>query len=57
MENIGVSVAVIIDDKDDEDPESLLMVDDGTGAGIRIPSMMISKSDGEKLIEFLTLET
>jgi len=29
------------------------MSDDGTGNGIRIPSMLISKSDGEKLINWL----
>jgi hypothetical protein len=29
------------------------MSDDGTGGGIRIPSMLISKSDGKKLIEYL----
>lgn len=29
------------------------MSDDGTGGGIRIPSVLISKSDGEKLLDFL----
>lgn len=29
------------------------MSDDGTGAGIRIPSMLISKQDGDILMEFL----
>jgi hypothetical protein len=29
------------------------MSDDGTGGGIRIPSMLISKEDGKKLIDFL----
>lgn len=29
------------------------MSDDGTGAGIRIPSMLISKKDGQKLIDFI----
>ena len=52
MENIGVSVAIIIDDSE-ENIESVVMSDDGTGGGIRIPSMIISKSDGKKLIDFL----
>jgi hypothetical protein len=29
------------------------MSDDGTGAGIRMPSMLISKIDGQKIIDFL----
>ena len=30
------------------------MSDDGTGVGIDIPSMLISKNEGEALIKFLT---
>lgn len=52
MENIGVSVAIIIDDSD-EDIEKVVMSDDGTGGGIRIPSMIISKRDGKRLIDFI----
>lgn len=53
IEKAGGSLAVIIDDKDHEDVKNLIMSDDGTGAGITIPSMMISKSDGEILKNFL----
>ena len=53
MENIGVAVAIIIDDQE-EDVENVIMSDDGTGGGIRIPSMLIGKTDGKKLIDFLT---
>lgn len=52
MENIGVSVAIIIDENE-EDIENVIMSDDGTGGGIRIPSMLIGKTDGKKLIDFL----
>lgn len=52
MENIGVAVAIIIDNTDEE-IENVIMSDDGTGGGIRIPSMLISKKDGQKLIDFL----
>lgn len=52
MENIGVSVAIIIDDTD-ENIENVVMSDDGTGGGIRIPSMIISKQDGRKLLDFV----
>ena len=33
------------------------MTDDGTGSGIRIPSMLISKKDGQKLLDFLETAT
>ncbi len=52
MENIGVAVAIIIDDGEEE-VESVVMSDDGTGGGIRIPSMIISKRDGKRLIDFI----
>ncbi len=52
MENIGVAVAIIIDDSD-EDIESVIMSDDGTGGGIRIPAMLINKSEGKKLLDWL----
>ncbi len=52
MENIGVAVAIIIDDNEDV-IDNVIMSDDGTGGGIRIPSMLIGKNDGKKLIDFL----
>lgn len=42
---------VVIDNKQ-EMLEKAVMGDDGTGAGIRVPSMMIGLEDGQKLIEF-----
>jgi hypothetical protein len=49
MENIGVAVGVVID----KQSKLSLMTDDGTGGGIRIPSMVISKSDGVIILEWL----
>ena len=49
----GGSLAVIIDNREWEDPNHVIMSDDGTGSGITIPSMMISKQNGEKLKQFL----
>ena len=40
----------------DEDIGILNMADDGTGAGIRIPSMIVSKSDGQKILDFIESE-
>ena len=45
MENIGVAVSIIIDNRP-EMIDEILMSDDGTGGGIRIPSMLIGSNDG-----------
>lgn len=52
MENIGAAVAIIVDDSE-EDIETIVMSDDGTGGGLRIPAMLVGKTDGKKLIDFL----
>ena len=51
MENIGVAVGIIIDDHA-ETIANVLMSDDGTGGGIRIPSMLVGKKDGDKLLKW-----
>ncbi|CDW80556.1 vacuolar sorting receptor 3 [Stylonychia lemnae] len=52
LENIEVSVVIIVNDSDKE-VEDIVLSDDGTGGGIRIPSMIITKTDGKKLIDFV----
>jgi len=44
----GGSLAIIIDNKN-ENISNVIMSDDGTGAGIRIPSVLIGNRDGNKL--------
>lgn len=56
LENIGVSVAIVIDDTDEE-IENVIMSDEGNGGGIRIPSMIISKNDGKKLVDYILRST
>jgi len=51
MENLGGAVGIVVDDHN-ENIEGILMSDDGTGGGIRIPSMLIGKNDGKKLVEW-----
>lgn len=46
-------MAVIIDDKEKDDISKVIMSDDGSGAGIRIPAMLISKNDGLKIFEWM----
>jgi hypothetical protein len=57
MENIGIAVGIVVDNTADEDVKNVLMSDDGTGGGIRIPSMLISQKDGDKLINWLKTAT
>ena len=45
MEDAGAAVGIVIDNSD-EDIDRVIMSDDGSGAGIEIPSMLISKKDG-----------
>lgn len=45
MEDAGAGVAIVVDSSDEKISE-VVMSDDGTGAGIRTPSMLISKKDG-----------
>ena len=50
-ERAGASLLVVVDNKA-ENVTNVIMGDDGTGTGLRIPSMLVGKSDGERLIEF-----
>lgn len=43
----------MIIDNTDEDINRIIMSDDTTGTGIKIPSMLISKKDGLKLKQFM----
>lgn len=50
-ERSGASLLVVVDSRV-ENVTNVIMGDDGTGTGIRIPAMLIGKTDGEMLIEF-----
>jgi len=50
-ERAGASLLVVVDNKV-ENVTNVIMGDDGTGTGLRIPAMLIGKTDGETLIEF-----
>ena len=52
MEEAGVALAIIADNTN-EDISNIVMSDDGTGSGIRIPSVLISKADGQILTDFM----
>jgi len=44
---------LIIQHDSDENIYKVTLSDDGTGAGIRIPAVMIKKTDGENLKKLL----
>lgn len=50
-ERAGASLVVVIDDRS-ENITNVIMGDDGTGMGIRIPSMLVGKKSGQLLREF-----
>jgi len=52
MEDAGAAVGIVIDSSD-EPIKEVVMADDGTGSGIRIPSMLMSKADGQVLVDFI----
>jgi hypothetical protein len=56
IERAGGSLAVVIDDTT-EDVTNVIMSDDGTGTGIRIPAMLIGRKDGKILKDFLKTES
>lgn len=51
MEDVGIAVSLIYDSTD-ESVENIVMSDDGTGDGIQIPGLIITKNDGEKLMKY-----
>jgi hypothetical protein len=55
IEHAGGALAVIIDNNDKEMVDHVIMVDDGSGSGITIPSMLISTRDGETIRKSLSL--
>lgn len=52
VEKAGGHVALIIDNTD-ENVETVVMADDGRGREITIPGVLISKKDGQLLIDYL----
>lgn len=49
----GANIVVIIDNREEE-MEDLMMADDGTGSDILIPAVLIKKSDGKIIKDYLS---
>lgn len=56
MEDVSISVGIIFDSTE-EAVENIIMSDDGTGDGILIPGVLITKEAGEKLFNFMEKQT
>jgi len=52
VQEIGGALALVMDNQD-QDPENIVMVDDGTAYEIAIPTILISRSDGEKIKQII----
>lgn len=44
---MGGALALIVNTEDEPDPDRIIMVDDGTGISVTIPTVLIKKSDGD----------
>ncbi|CAI2370218.1 unnamed protein product [Moneuplotes crassus] len=53
----GGKLAIIVDEKDHENVKFITMVNDGTGNGIGIPSLLINKKPGSQIIDFFETNT
>jgi hypothetical protein len=51
VQELGGALTIVIDNRDYSSPESLIMIDDGTGTSIAIPTILISKEDGKKIMK------
>jgi hypothetical protein len=52
IEHGGGSLAIIVDEVNNENVKFITMVNDGTGNGISIPSVMINKDPGNRIIDY-----
>eukprot|EP01022_Parablepharisma_sp_SALTPOND_P001206 TRINITY_DN105834_c0_g1_i1.p1 TRINITY_DN105834_c0_g1~~TRINITY_DN105834_c0_g1_i1.p1 ORF type:complete len:300 (+),score=28.82 TRINITY_DN105834_c0_g1_i1:503-1402(+) len=47
---MGGALTLIVNNKEHQNPENIIMIDDGTGLNVAIPTIMIGKEDGDQLI-------
>jgi uncharacterized protein (UPF0248 family) len=52
VQNLGGHMAIIVNFNDDP-VENVLMIDDGTASDIQIQAVLIKKSDGDKIKQFI----
>lgn len=49
----GGNLALIMDSEQEEDPGSIVMVDDGRGSQVHIPTILIGYEDGQQIFKAL----
>lgn len=52
-QTIGAQALIIVDNMEEEDVTKIVMVDDGTGQNIYIPTFMINKKEGDLIKKFI----
>ena len=53
-EHGGAKMVIVVDEVNSENVKFITMVNDGTGNGLIIPSILINKDPGNNLIDFIT---
>ena len=46
IQELGGALALIVNNRDDRNPDEVIMIDDGTGSNLAIPTVLVSKADG-----------
>ena len=52
-EHGGSKMVIVVDEQNNENVKFLTMVNDGTGNGLIVPSILVNKDPGNKLIDFI----
>lgn len=52
-EHAGAVLFILIDNSQEDPENELILNDDGTGGDINIPTVMISKKDGEQILSYM----
>lgn len=55
VEHGGGKMAIVVDEANNENVKFIAMVNDGTGNGIVIPSLLINKDPGNQILDFFTV--
>ena len=49
----GAHLLIVVDNKDFDELDKVILSDDGTGSGLTIPTAMIDKAEGEAILGYM----
>jgi len=52
----GGKLAMIMDSNKNEDPGTIVMIDDGRGRQVHIPTILIGYEDGQRMVDVIKAE-